>query len=92
LTWLKVLLASLGAFHDFVMHLFYDSQVAVHIANNPVFCEHTKHIEFHYHFVREKLEAGDLTFSYIPRRINRPIFSPKLWGGSNLYIYGASWA
>lgn len=27
------------------MKLFYDNKVAVHIANNPIYYEHTKHIE-----------------------------------------------
>lgn len=65
LIWLKALLASLGVFHDSAMHLFCDSQAALHIVKNPVFHELTKHIELDCHFVREKLEAGDLTFSYI---------------------------
>ena len=65
LMWLKAFLASLGVFHESAMHLFCDNQAALHIAKNPVFHERTKHIELDCQFVREKLEAGDLTFSYI---------------------------
>ena len=65
LMWLKALLASLGVFHESTMRLFCDNQVALHIAKNPVFHERTKHIELDCHFVRKKLEASDLAFSYI---------------------------
>ena len=68
LIWLMALLASLGVFHTSAMHLFCDSQAALHIAKNPVFYERTKHIELDCHFVREKLEAGDLAFSYLPSK------------------------
>ena len=59
LIWLKVLLASLGLFHNSAMQLFCDSQAALHIAQNSVFHECTKHIELDYHFVWEKLDVGD---------------------------------
>jgi len=65
LMWLKALLPSLGVFHTSAMQLFCDNQVALHIAKNLVLHECTKHIELDCHFVREKLEAGDLEFLYI---------------------------
>lgn len=39
--WLKGLLTDLGVSHDAPVHLFCDSQAAMHIAANPVFHEHT---------------------------------------------------
>jgi len=72
LLWIQSFLASLGVFITRPMHLACDNQVALHIAKNPVFHERTKHIELDCHFVREKLEAGLLQFSYI-RSQHQPV-------------------
>jgi len=57
LVWVKGFLASMGIFHTQPISLLCDSQAAIHIANNPVFHERTKHIEICCNFVREKLDA-----------------------------------
>ena len=35
------------------------------LANNPVYHARTKHIEVHYHFVREKVLAGEVDLVYV---------------------------
>ncbi|XP_019229989.1 PREDICTED: uncharacterized protein LOC109210959 [Nicotiana attenuata] len=57
-TWLHMLLLDLGVPCSSVIPLFCDRQVAIHIAKNLVFHEHTKHIELDCHLVRTKLAEG----------------------------------
>ena len=51
LQWLKYLLSDLGFNHLQPIVVHCDSQAAIHIAENPVFHECTKHIEINCHFV-----------------------------------------
>jgi len=65
LTWHKSLLASLGSLHHFLMHVFRDNQASLHIASNPTFHEHTKHIEIDCHYVHEQPFACNIVMSPI---------------------------
>ena len=42
-----------------------NSQSAMAAARNPVFHARTKHIEVHYHYVRERLSAGEISLVYV---------------------------
>ena len=70
LKWLKSLLSSLGILHSRPMHLYCDSQSALHIVRNPVFHERTKHIGADCHFVSDELISGILLLNMFLQVIN----------------------
>ena len=41
-----------------------DNQSAVKLAHNPIYHAKSKHIELHYHFVREKIESKEIELIY----------------------------
>ncbi|KAL6344205.1 hypothetical protein AAG906_035430 [Vitis piasezkii] len=45
--------------------LYYDNQSAVRLAENPVFHARTKHVEVHYHFIREKVLEEEVELKQI---------------------------
>ncbi|MCO5580668.1 hypothetical protein L7F22_034538 [Adiantum nelumboides] len=68
--WLKRLMADLGVGQDTANTIYTDSQSALAVATNPVFHARTKHIEVHYHYVRERLSAGEISLAYVPTQDN----------------------
>jgi len=66
LQWVKGVLASLGVLHPTPMSLHCDSQDALHISQNPVFHERTKHIGVDCHVVRDAIVKGDIHPNFIP--------------------------
>lgn len=64
-TWLVQLLKDLHQPVDYSVRLFCDNQSAIRLAENPVFHARTKHVEVHYHYIREKVLKGDIEMKYI---------------------------
>ena len=38
---------------------------SIYLARNPVFHAQTKHIEVHYHFIRERVQAGEIDLQHV---------------------------
>jgi transposase InsO family protein len=68
--WLRRLMADLGVGQSSATTIFTDSQSALAVARNPVFHARTKHIEVHYHYVRERFSAGEISLAYVPTQEN----------------------
>lgn len=87
--WLKQFLKKLRLKEAMQVTLICDSQTTLHIASNPVFHEMTKHIVLDCHFVREKVESGDVTTSFVNSNSNdQPplVFTKSLKGPRISYI------
>ncbi|KAK9749334.1 hypothetical protein RND81_02G118600 [Saponaria officinalis] len=65
LVWLQGLLTDLGVVIPLPISLHCDNRAALHIAENPVFHERTKHLNIDCHFVRDKLKDGFLRPTYV---------------------------
>jgi hypothetical protein len=47
------------------MMIYYDNLSSIQLTKNPVFHARTKHIEVHYHFVRECVLSGEVELVYV---------------------------
>ncbi|MCO5578408.1 hypothetical protein L7F22_032250 [Adiantum nelumboides] len=68
--WLRCLMADLGVGQDTANTIYTDSQSALAVARNLVFHARTKHIKVHYHYVRERLSAREISLAYVPTQNN----------------------
>ena len=65
LTWLWYLLKDLGVLHQEPALLYCDNKATLHIAANPVFHEHTRHIEMDCHYIRDKIQDGSIITKHV---------------------------
>ncbi|MCO5558939.1 hypothetical protein L7F22_012530 [Adiantum nelumboides] len=68
--WLRCLMANLGVGQDTANTIYTGSQSALAVARNPFFHARTKHIEVHYHYVKERLSAREISLAYVPTQDN----------------------
>jgi hypothetical protein len=63
--WFRKLLVDLGLHVDRQVVIYCDNLSSIQLVRNPVFHARTKHIEVHYHFIREKVLAGEIDLTYV---------------------------
>ncbi len=63
--WLQKLLSDLGQSVDAHVVIYYDNISSILLANNPVYHARTKHIEVHYHFIREKILVKEIDLIHV---------------------------
>ena len=50
--------------------MYEDNQSALHLANNPIHKERTKHINIRYHFIRERVQLRELVIEKVDTKFN----------------------
>jgi hypothetical protein len=63
--WLQKLLLDLGQSMDVPVVIYCDNISSILLANNPVYHARTKHIEVHYHFIREKVLVKEIDLIHV---------------------------
>jgi hypothetical protein len=66
--YLRRLLEGLGYGQSSATKLYEDNQGCIKLAKNPVFQNRTKHIDLRIHFIREKVESGEIELVYVPTK------------------------
>ena len=56
--WLKRILKDLGVPIKDLIPLYSDNMSSIHLDRNLMFHARMKHVEVHYHFIRERVQAG----------------------------------
>jgi len=64
--WLAQLLRDIGVLAAGSVQMYGDNQAALTLIKNPMSVNRCKHIDIAYHFVRDRVERGELTVEHIP--------------------------
>lgn len=64
--WVRYILAGLGFKQQQATPIFEDNSACIQMSKNPVQHNKTKHIDLHHHFVRERVEGGDVKLVWVP--------------------------
>jgi len=65
IVWLLKLLSDLGQSMDAPIVIYCDNISSILLANNPIYHARTKHIEVHYHFIKEKVLAKEIDLIHV---------------------------
>ncbi|MCO5553730.1 hypothetical protein L7F22_007256 [Adiantum nelumboides] len=63
--WLELLLGDLRIQVQRPVVIHCDNLSSIQLARNPVFHARTKHIEVHYHFIRERFLDGSINLTFV---------------------------
>jgi len=80
-----MLLSLLGYPQNNATFIHCDNMGAISLIWNLVFHSHTKHIDVKHHYVRDRVEAQDIDFKYVPTTLNftdilmKGLDGPKHW-------------
>ncbi|KAL5520686.1 hypothetical protein ACEPAF_2688 [Sanghuangporus sanghuang] len=64
--WLRNLFTEFGYKFDAPSSLYIDNQSALSVANNPEHHRHMKHLDLHFYWLRDIVEAGHIKVHYLP--------------------------
>jgi hypothetical protein len=65
IVWLQKLLSNLGHSMDALVVIYCDNISSILLINNPIYHVRTKHIEVHYHFIKEKVLAKEINLIHV---------------------------
>ena len=66
-TWLKVLFSEIKpSLKRTAVKLFIDNQSAMSLTKNATFHDWTKHIVIRHHYIRERVDEGEIVLEYLP--------------------------
>jgi transposase InsO family protein len=64
--WIKKFMEELKVSSPTPIKVYCDNKAAISIAHNPVLHDRTKHVEVDKHFIKEKIDSGEICMSYVP--------------------------
>ena len=84
ITWIKKICQGLQIKIPKAITIYTDSQSSMSMIMNQKFSNRTKHIDTKYHFIRDKVDSGEIDLKYVPTETNvadmmtKPLGSVKL--------------
>jgi hypothetical protein len=65
-TYMRQLFTDLGFGQKHATTIYQDNQACIALSSNPIYHKRTKHIDVRYHYVRERVESGDVVLVHVP--------------------------